>query len=150
MSTIETLNLKEQALNKMLKEMNEYHSGAEDAIHNWLCDQKEQAIFEGILKEDRSIKGSVKYCSSRASKQQHEGVAMIDDETVFSWVRKYFTANKVPKSSIKATVKTTAEKPKPKPKAKLKPKPKTKPKPKPKKKEKSQEGFEQLNLLDFL
>ncbi|MBC1824204.1 Cas9 inhibitor AcrIIA9 family protein [Listeria seeligeri] len=137
-TTIDTLNFKEKALEKMLDEMNGIHSGAEDVIHNWLCDQEEQAIFEGVLKKDRSIKGALKYCSSRASKQQSEGVAMIDDETVFSWVRKYFTADKVPKSSIKATVKTTAEKPK------------QKPKPKPKKEEKSQEGFEQLNLLDFL
>ncbi|MBC6311998.1 Cas9 inhibitor AcrIIA9 family protein [Listeria immobilis] len=135
MTTIETVNFKEKALEKMLDEMNGIHSGAEDVIHNWLCDQEESAIFEGVLKEGRSIKGAVKYCSSRASKQQHEGVAMIDDETVFSWVRKYFIADKVPKSSTKATVKTTAEKPKPKQK---------------KKDEKLQEGFEQLDLLDFL
>lgn len=139
MTTIETVNFKEKALEKMLDEMNGIHSGAEDIIHNWLCDQEEQAIFEGVLKEGRSIKGAVKYCSSRASKHQHEGVAMIDDETVFSWVRKYFIAEKVPKSSTKATVKTTAEK--------LKPKQKPKPK---QKEEKSQEGFEQLDLLDFL
>ncbi|EDN8094805.1 Cas9 inhibitor AcrIIA9 family protein [Listeria monocytogenes] len=139
MTTIETVNFKEKALEKMLDEMNGIHSGAEDVIHNWLCDQEEQAIFEGVLKKDRSIKGAVKYCSSRASKHQHEGVAMIDDETVFSWVRKYFISEKVPKNSTKTTVKTTAEK--------LKPKQKPKPK---QKEEKSQEGFEQLDLLDFL
>ncbi|CWU06468.1 Cas9 inhibitor AcrIIA9 family protein [Listeria monocytogenes] len=141
MTTIEAVNFKEKALEKMLDEMNGIHSGAEDVIHNWLCDQEEPAIFEGVLKEGRSIKGAVKYCSSRASKHQHEGVAMIDDETVFSWVRKYFISEKVPKSCTKATVKTTAEKSKPKQKPKAKPK---------KKEEKSQEGFEQLNLLDFL
>ncbi|QDA74609.1 hypothetical protein EOT00_06510 [Listeria seeligeri] len=145
MTTIEAVNFKEKALEKMLDEMNGIHSGAEDVIHNWLCDQEEPAIFEGVLKEGRSIKGAVKYCSSRASKHQHEGVAMMDDETVFSWVRKYFISEKVPKSSTKATVKTTAEKSKPKQKPKAKPKPKSK-----KKEEKSQEGFEQLNLLDFL
>ncbi|EAD8741635.1 hypothetical protein A5511_13200 [Listeria monocytogenes] len=140
MPTIEKLSIKEQALNKMLTEMNEAHSGAEDVIHNWLCTQEEEAIFEGIMKDDRSISGAVKYCSSRASKHQAEGVAMIDDKTVFSWVRKYFISEKVPKSSVKATVKSTATKPeKAKVKAKKKPKKTT-----------MQEGYEQLDLLDFL
>lgn len=35
--------LKMKAMEKMLIEMNEKHSGAEDAIHNWLCDQEEDA-----------------------------------------------------------------------------------------------------------
>ncbi|EGX9999816.1 hypothetical protein JHL50_001150 [Listeria monocytogenes] len=140
MQTIEKLSIKEQALNKMLTEMNGKHSGAEDAVHNWLCTQEEEAIFEGIMKDDRSIKGAVNYCSANASKQQTAGVAMIDDATVFSWVREYFISEKVPKSSVKATVKSTATKPeKAKVKAKKKPKKTT-----------MQEGYEQLDLLDFL
>ncbi|MBC2038395.1 Cas9 inhibitor AcrIIA9 family protein [Listeria marthii] len=140
MTTIEKLSIRERALNKMLTEMNEAHSGAEDAIHNWLCTQDEEAIFEGIMKDDRSIKGAVNYCSDNASKQQTAGVAMIDDATVFSWVKKYFISEKVPKSAVKATVKTTATKPeKAKVKAKKKPKKTT-----------AQEGYEQLDLLDFL
>ncbi|AWN08021.1 hypothetical protein AF226_14920 [Listeria monocytogenes] len=140
MPTIEKLSIKEQALNKMLTEMNEKHSGAEDAVHNWLCTQEEEAVFEGIMKDDRSIKGAVNYCSTNASKQQTAGVAMIDDATVFSWVREYFISEKVPKSSVKATVKSTATKPeKAKVKAKKKPKKTT-----------MQEGYEQLDLLDFL
>ncbi|EPS8735856.1 Cas9 inhibitor AcrIIA9 family protein [Listeria monocytogenes] len=140
MTIVEKLSIREQALNKMLMEMNEKHSGAEDVIHNWLCTQEEEVIFEGIMKDDRSIKGAVKYCSSRASKHQAEGVAMIDDKTVFSWVKKYFISEKVTKSSVKATVKATATKPeKTKVKAKKKPKKTT-----------AQEGYEQLDLLDFL
>ncbi|EAF0489180.1 hypothetical protein CY679_02255 [Listeria monocytogenes] len=140
MTTVEKLSIREQALNKMLTEMNEKHSGAEDVIHNWLCTQEEEAIFEGIMKDDRSIKGAVNYCSANASKQQTAGVAMIDDKTVFSWVKKYFISEKVPKSSVKATVKATATKPeKAKVKAKGKPKKTT-----------AQEGYEQLDLLDFL
>ncbi|RLQ33344.1 hypothetical protein AF942_03113 [Listeria monocytogenes] len=65
---------------------------------------------------------------------------MIDDKTVFSWVRKYFISEKVSKSIVKATVKATATKPeKTKVKAKKKPKKTT-----------AQEGYEQLDLLDFL
>ncbi|ECQ6575146.1 hypothetical protein FZ070_07475 [Listeria monocytogenes] len=140
MTTIEKLSIREQALNKMLTEMNEAHSGAEDVIHNWLCTQEGEAVFEGIMKDDRSIKGAVNYCSANASKQQTAGVAMIDDATVFSWVREYFISEKVPKSSVKATVKSNATKPeKAKVKAKKKPKKTT-----------IQEGYEQLDLLDFL
>ena len=95
--------IKEKALEKMLNEMNEKHSGAEDAIHNWLCDQEDELLFEGILKVDRSIKGAVKYCTSQASKQKVGNVAMIDNETVFGWVKKYFITKKAPKSSEKAT-----------------------------------------------
>ncbi len=139
MTTVEKLSIREQALNKMLTEMNEAHSGAEDVIHNWLCNQVEEAIFEGIMKDDRSISGAVKYCSSRASKHQAEGVAMIDDKTVFSWVKKYFISEKVPKS-VKATVQSTVTKSeKAKVKAKKKPKKTT-----------MQEGYEQLDFLDFL
>ncbi|EAC2918974.1 Cas9 inhibitor AcrIIA9 family protein [Listeria monocytogenes] len=143
MTTVEKLSIREQALNKMLTEMNEKHSGAEDVIHNWLCTQEEEAIFEGIMKDDRSISGAVKYCSSRASKHQAEGVAMIDDKTVFFWVKKYFISEKVPKSSVKATVKATETKPE---KAKVKAKKKTKKT----KKTTAHEGYEQLDLLDFL
>ncbi|EAE9328144.1 hypothetical protein BWG24_04090 [Listeria monocytogenes] len=143
MTTIGMLSIKEQALNKMLTEMNEAHSGAEDAIHNWLCTQEEEAVFEGIMKDDRSIKGAVNYCSSRASKHQADGVAMIDDKTVFSWVKKYFISEKVPKSSVKATVKATETKPET---AKVKAKKKTKKT----KKTTAHEGYEQLDLLDFL
>lgn len=95
--------LKMKAMEKMLIEMNEKHSGAEDAIHNWLCDQEDELLFEGILKVDRSIKGAIKYCTSQASKQKNGNVAMIDNETVFGWVKKYFITKKVAKSSEKVT-----------------------------------------------
>nr|WP_315527224.1 Cas9 inhibitor AcrIIA9 family protein [Carnobacterium maltaromaticum] len=95
--------LKMKAMEKMLIEMNEKHSGAEDAIHNWLCDQEDELLFEGILKVDRSIKGAIKYCTSQASKQKNGNVAMIDNETVFGWVKKYFITKKVTKSSEKVT-----------------------------------------------
>ncbi|MFS7001180.1 Cas9 inhibitor AcrIIA9 family protein [Carnobacterium maltaromaticum] len=95
--------LKMKAMEKMLIEMNVKHSGAEDAIHNWLCDQEDELLFEGILKVDRSIRGAVKYCTSQASKQKVGKVAMIDNETVFGWVKKYFMTKTAPKISEKVT-----------------------------------------------
>lgn len=130
---------KQKALEKMLDEMNGDHAGAEDAIHNWLCDQNDEQLFEGILKKGRSIKGAMKYCISEASTQKSGNAAMVDDQTVFSWVREYFTAEKEPEivADVAAEVTTSASKP-------VK---------KVKKKAKSQnpvsEG-EQLSLLDML
>lgn len=114
---------KQQALDKMLKEMNEKHTSAEDAIHNWLCDQDDDELMQGILKEDRTIKGAVKYCASKAHKMKDGNVAMVDDQTVFKWVREYFTKKTVKKQKVNATVATSTSKPKKENKSKKKEEP---------------------------
>lgn len=91
--------MKEQALEKMLKEMNEEHDPTADTIHNWLCDQEDEELFAGIMKEDRSIRGAMNYCMHKA-KENAEGkgsltMAMISDEVVYGWVREYFVAEKI-------------------------------------------------------
>lgn len=43
--------LKEKALAKMLEEMNKEHSPSEDHVHNWLCEQEDDELFQGILKD---------------------------------------------------------------------------------------------------
>ncbi|MCH4175929.1 MAG: PcfK-like family protein [Streptococcaceae bacterium] len=101
------MNLKEQAMEKMLIEMNEKHSGSEDAIHNWLCEQNDMELFAGILKEDRTIKGAMQYCTSQAKKQAENNVAMIDDSTVYRWVKKYFLLEKVEIKPVNAKVTTS-------------------------------------------
>lgn len=133
--------LKEKALEKMLDEMNKKHSGAEDSIHNWLCDQTDDKLFEGILKNGRTIKGALQYCASQASKQKSNNVAMIDDDTVFRWVYKYFTDEKAPKNlnMVKATVTTDAADKTTKPKSKRK-----------KAKQQQLPEGEQLDLLSFI
>ena len=122
------MNLKEQALEKMLIEMNEKHSGSEDAIHNWLCEQNDMELFAGIMKEDRTIKGAMQYCTSQAKKQADNNVAMIDDPTVYRWTREYFLLEKVDIKPVKAKVatsvnNTTAEAKKSKPTINIKSKP---------------------------
>lgn len=104
--------VKQKALEKMLDEMYENHTGAEDAIHNWLCNQEDEKLLEGILKKGRSIKGAMKYCMSEASKQRINKVAMVDDQTVFSWVREYFISDKKPEiiPDVAAEVTTSASK----------------------------------------
>lgn len=132
-------NLKVKALDKMLEEMNGEHTGAEDAIHNWLCDQNDEKLFEGILKKERSIKGALKYCISEASKQKSGNAAMVDDQTVFSWVREYFISDKELEivADVSAEVTTSVSKPVKKVKKKSK------------SKNTISEG-EQLSLLDML
>lgn len=128
---------KEKALEKMLNEMNEKHTSTEDAIHNWLCDQDDDELFKGVLKEDRTIKGSVDYCASKARKHQKDNVAMVDDETVFSWIKEYFILEKVETKKVSAKVTTSAKQTE------------NKPKPVKPKKQPYLEG-EQLDLLKFL
>lgn len=119
--------------------MNKEHNRSEDAVHNWLCDQEDEKLFEGILKEGRTIRGAMQYCMSQALKQRDGIGAMVDDPTVFGWVVQYFTDDSIPKNqnNVQAKVETTAPIKKSKPK---------------KKKEKIEpiESGEQLNLLSFL
>ena len=130
--------LKEKALEKMLDEMNKKHSDIEDSIHNWLCDQTDDELFQGILKDGRTIKGAVQYCISQASKIKMGNGAMVSDDTAFRWVYTYFTDEKAPKNlnMVKATVTTSAP-------------PKTT-KGKRKKAEPQLIEGEQLDLLNFL
>ena len=133
-------DIRKTAFAKMLKEMQEKHSGAEDAIHNWLCDQDDETLLQGILKEGHTIKGAMQYCVSQAEKQKTGNAAMVDDQTVFSWVRKYFVSG----DQIEAgnTPPAVAMVTKPAAKAKAESKRKETP-------EKPKEQ-EQLSLLDFL
>ncbi|HEL2210111.1 TPA: hypothetical protein TZH46_000875 [Streptococcus suis] len=85
--------LKEKALEKMLDEMNKEHSPSEDRVHNWLCEQEDDELFQGILKDGYTIKASLEYAKKKAREFAQNGVACIDDQTVFGWVREYFLSN---------------------------------------------------------
>lgn len=139
--------LKTQANEKMLIEMDADHTGAEDVIHNWLCDQdSDKELYAGILKEDRTIKGALQYCANQAKKQKTGNVAMIDDNTVFGWVREYFVSDDIDVSALEKELMVSTSEPAAKPVAKKKPKVKKA------KKEISMDVFqgEQLDLLDLL
>ena len=138
-------NTKEQALAVMLKEMEKPHSPTEDVIHNWLCDQDEPALFAGILKKGKSIKNSLSFCATKAKKQQTSGnVAMVDDKTVFGWIRDYFLSDDPEPEAIAVEVATSSN-----------PEPAPTPEPKADKsdnkfKKKSTEEENQLSLFDYL
>lgn len=83
--------LKEQALAKMLVEMNEEHSPAVDQIHNWLCNQDDEELLNGVMAEDKTINRAMAYSRDKAQESAKDGVAMIEDATVYGWVKEYFT-----------------------------------------------------------
>lgn len=106
--------LKEKAFAKMLEELNKPHDMAMDRIHNWICDQEDEDLFQGILKERYSLKCALKYAKEKARKFAENGVACIDDNTVFGWIREYFVSNsqvsnikQVPVEDIKKKVEKT-------------------------------------------
>lgn len=108
--------MKVQALEKMLEEMKHDHTSAEDKIHNWLCGQEDEKLFEGILQEGKSISASMKYCIQQAAKMKgKESSLMVDDETVFGWVKDYFLSKETVIKSVpsaKVAVSQTVTKPK--------------------------------------
>ena len=85
-------------------EMAEAHTPTEDAIHNWIVDhQEDDELIAGILKHlDRTIKDAMAYCIRKASKSDYrEGQgALVDDDTVFSWVKEYFISDEVEIGSV--------------------------------------------------
>ena len=75
--------IKEKALAKLLGELKGDHGPAEDAIHNWICDQEDEKLFEGVLADKKSIKEALKYCANQAKSYKSGSCAMVDDSTVF-------------------------------------------------------------------
>lgn len=134
-------------------EMAEAHTPTEDAIHNWIVDhQEDDELIAGILTHlDRTIKDAMAYCIRKASKSEYrEGQgAMVDDATVFSWVKEYFTAEKVETKPVVGKM-TTGSKKSTKNTQKKKAKKKTSAKKKTPKKKMPKEVVEQLDLFSDL
>lgn len=114
--------LKEKALAKMLEEMKKDHGPAEDAIHNWICDQEDEKLFEGVLSDKKSIGEALNYCANQAKKYKSGTCAMVDDSTVFGWVYKYFTGKTKKLEAVQATVMVGQRPEKTRPKKVKKPK----------------------------
>lgn len=103
--------LPEQALEKMLKELETEHDDTVEYIHNWLCKQNDESLFQGILKEDRTIKGAVTYCMGKAKEQaENQTSAMVPDEVAFNWIKEYFMLEKLPEMKVIGKVMTTTKK----------------------------------------
>lgn len=67
-------------------------------FYNYLCNQTEESLVRGILKEDRTIKGAEKYCISQAFEQRQGNGAMVSHITVYKWVKEYFMLEELPEN----------------------------------------------------
>lgn len=109
-------DIKEKALAKLLEELNQPHDTALDRVHNWICDQEDEELFKGILKERYSLKCALSHAKEKARKFAENGVACIDDATVFRWVREYFISNSqvsnIKQVPVEPVKKNKADKPK--------------------------------------
>ena len=102
--------IKQKAIAKMNNEMSQKHSPAVDAIHNFLCDQNDDELFENICKDGKSIADAYAYCVNNASEQRDGNCAMISDSVVFGWVVDYFNSElKAIKPKAGANVSTSNE-----------------------------------------
>jgi phage protein len=103
--------VKQRALEKMNEEMSQKHLLAIDAIHNWLCDQNDDDLFEKICQDGKTIKAAFEYCVNNASKNKENNCAMIADSVVFGWVVDYFNSDlQEVKSNVTASVTTSNDK----------------------------------------
>lgn len=86
----------QQALTKLLDELKAEHTAELDKIHHWICRQEDSELVKGILKADRTLQGGLTYCYDKA-KEQAKGKQslVVDDDTVFSWVKEYYLLDKI-------------------------------------------------------
>lgn len=102
---------KERALKKTATEIGEKATTTEKIIHGWLIKQTDETLFTGVLKEDRTIKDSIVFAIGKAQKMaQGQKATVADDETVFEWIREYFTAEKVDLPKIQGKMSTAKDK----------------------------------------
>lgn len=95
-------NEMEKALEKMLLEVKTETSESIERVHQYLCKQTDLTLFTGILTEGKTIKSAMNYCSEKARELvKNEQFAMIEDETVFEWIKDYFISYELPKPKEK-------------------------------------------------
>lgn len=82
--------IKKRALEKMNEEMNQKHSRSIDPIHNWLCEQEDDELFEKICQEGKTIADAYRYCHNKSFEYRDGDCAMVSNEIVFGWVVEYF------------------------------------------------------------
>lgn len=82
--------IKQRALAKMNEEMSQKHSRSIDSIHNWLCEQEDDELFEKICQEGKTIADAYRYCRNKSSEYRDGDCAMVSNEIVFGWVVDYF------------------------------------------------------------
>lgn len=99
--------MKEIALSKLLNEVENQENPAVHTIHNWLCDQEDNELFEKVASENKTILQAVQYCINNAHKVRIGNTAIVDNDTVFNWVREYYLSNET-EVEVNASAKVSA------------------------------------------
>lgn len=99
--------MKEIALSKLLTEVENQSNPAVHTIHNWLCDQEDDELFAKVGSENKTILQAVQYCINNAHKVRIGNAAIVDNDTVFNWVREYYLSSET-KVEVKAKAKISA------------------------------------------
>jgi len=85
--------MQEEAIRKINEEMQKSpNDKALEAIGHYVIDlaASMDSAAASVLKEGKTLKGCMDEVRSRAKKQAQNGMAMIEDREVFSWVDEYF------------------------------------------------------------
>ena len=134
---------KENAIKKLELELLEEHTEIEQALFDWLVEQEDEELFNGILEEQKSLVHARQYAYNQAYKIQVGGCAVVKKEDVYAWTTDYFKTPMVVAKQGKLTKEKKVETPKQKCENHVK---------KVEEKETKEEMMkgEQLDLLDFL
>ena len=93
-----TENESERAFEKMVQEVKKETSEPIERVHQWVCKQTDDKLFKGILTDGKTLKGALLYCSNKAREMaKNEQFSMVEDDTVFEWVKDYFIHYELPK-----------------------------------------------------
>lgn len=105
--------MKTEAIKKITTELgdkpNEYSRLI--AAHLTKRINEDDGLAQDVLKESKTFKGCFQYIQSEARKQAKNGVAAIEDATVYEWAEDYYRKADEPKPEPKKTEKKPANKP---------------------------------------
>ena len=97
-------NSKELAHKKMLEEMKNDLGPVGERLHVWLCNQDDESLLKGILRDDRTIKGATEYCYAAGAREAQKfdriGVFDATPEWEHEMATKYFTAETIDKKEL--------------------------------------------------
>lgn len=101
-----------EAHEKLLLEMSDNSNPTIDKLHNYLSDNMDEKVAQGI-KDGKTLGDALKAITSNARKLSVGGSAAVDSDIVFGWLVDYYTDKKTVVSPVKKEVKTKKVKKKP-------------------------------------
>lgn len=93
----------QQAIDKIDSEAEKISGAYAQLIASHIIDHnlKNDDNAKKVMEEKKTLSGCISYIKGEAKKEATGGMAMIDDETVFGWVEKYYEFTVVSSSENK-------------------------------------------------